>query len=216
MASDEGHAVQKALSRNRSWAERIANQDDSYFKKLASGQQPEILWIGCSDSRVPETTILDLGPGEVFVHRNIANLVLASDLSSQCVIEFAVKHLKVKHVVLCGHTSCGGVKGALGDQSLGLLEVWLHDLRALRQQHLSELDKLQSEDEKITRLVELNVQRGVNIIKANPNVIAAIRDRGLQVHGVVFDIEKGQLREVDCSEDEEQQKQRKAVFEHKS
>lgn len=205
--------MQKALSRNRSWAERVAQQDKTYFKNLASGQTPEILWIGCSDSRVPETTILDLGPGDVFVHRNIANLVQANDLSAQSVIEYAVKHLQVKHVVLCGHTCCGGVKGALGDASLGMLEMWLHDIRALRQQHLPELDALESDEQRTIRLVELNVLRGVKVLKANPNVIAAVRDRGLQVHGVVFEIERGLLRELDTNEDDEVQTQRKTVFE---
>ncbi len=162
---------------------------------------------------MPETTILDLGPGDVFVHRNIANLVQANDLSAQSVIEYAVKHLKVKHVVLCGHTCCGGVKGALGDASLGMLEMWLHDIRALRQQHLDELKALPSDEDRTTRLVELNVLRGVQVIKASPNVIAAVKDRALQVHGVVFDIEKGHLRELDTNEDDEVQNKRKIVFE---
>lgn len=165
---------------------------------------------------MPETTILDLAPGDVFVHRNIANLVLSSDLSSQCVIEYAVKHLQVKHVVLCGHTCCGGVKGALGTQSLGLLEVWLQDLRALRQQHLPHLASLASDDERVNKLVELNVLRGVQVLRQNQNVIAAMRDRGLQVHGLVFDIEKGHLRELDTGEDDEQASHRKTVFETKT
>ena len=162
---------------------------------------------------MPETTILKLGPGDVFVLRNIANLVLASDLSAQCVIEYAVKHLKVKHVVLCGHTGCGGVKGALGDQSLGMLEAWLYEIRAIRQQNLAQLEPLQSEYERITKLVELNVQRGVSVLKSNHNIIAAVRDRGLQVHGLVFDIATGELRELNCNEDDTQQTQRKSVFE---
>lgn len=204
MGHGEENPVHKALDYNKKWARDVSRQQPDYFKKLSSGQAPEILWIGCSDSRVPETTILKLGPGDVFVHRNIANLVLASDLSAQCVIEYAVKHLKVKHVVLCGHTGCGGVKGALGDQSLGMLEAWLHEIRAIRQQNLAQLDPLPSEDERITKLVELNVQRGVNVLNSNQNVIAAARDRGLQVHGLVFDIATGELRELDCNEDDTQ------------
>ena len=184
----------------------MSKTNKDYFPKLATGQTPPILWIGCSDSRIPETTIMGLSPGDVFVHRNIANQVHTSDINSRSVIEYAVKHVKVHHVVLSGHTHCGGAKAALADESLGVLDEWLHDLRALRQENLRELKALR-EEERVTRLVELSVQRGVRTLKQNPTIIAAIENRGLQVHGVIFDMERGELGELDTTEGRDQEKE---------
>lgn len=150
-------------------------------------------------------------PGDVFVHRNIANIVPPTDLSSLSAIEFSVVYLKVKHVVLCGHSSCGGVKGALGNQKLGKIDTWLQPLRQLRMQHAETLDKL-NEDDRTKALVELNVKQGVETLKQNPDIIEAMNTRGLQVHGVVFDLSSGELKSVDTSEAAVSTERRNAAF----
>ncbi len=140
----------------------------------------------------------------------------SSDLSLQSVIEYAVVHLKVQHVVLCGHTACGGAKGALGSQHLGLLEAWIHPLRALREDNLKELEGIQDEGQRLTRLVELNVIRGVKLLKQNVNVVKAMKERGMKVHGVVFEIEKGTcrvLKELEGDEEGEGGQERRRMWE---
>ncbi|KAH0544562.1 hypothetical protein FGG08_001334 [Glutinoglossum americanum] len=204
--------VDTLLSRNKTWAERLSQQEPTLLPALAIGQKPEILWIGCSDSRVPETTLLDLKPGDVFVHRNVANVLHPSDLNSQCVILYAVKHLKVKHVILCGHIGCGGVNVALDNKKLGLIDTWILPIRLLRQKHLDALTNL-TDTERATKLVELNVQQGVRTLKENATIIDAIRERGLQVHGMIYDVGTGNLHEVDCGESEEEARVRISIFE---
>ncbi|PYH77034.1 carbonic anhydrase [Aspergillus uvarum CBS 121591] len=211
MPSSPSDRFMSALHQNKDWAAKIAKEDPQLFPTLAVGQQPEILWIGCSDSRCPETTLLGLKPGDVFVHRNIANVLHASDLSSSAVIEYAVKHLRVKHVVVCGHTSCGGVAAALGNKQLGILDPWLMPLRQLREQHLSLLNSLPT-DEANLKLVELNVQEGVKTLKQKSVVLDAIQERGLRVHGLIYDVGSGVLRELDTDEPEEAIKARLTSF----
>ena len=208
-------AFHQALEKNEGWRNKVAQEDPDHFPSLAAGQQPEILWIGCSDSRVPETTILNMKAGDVFVHRNIANILHPGDLSSQSVIEYAVVYLKVKHVVLCGHTSCGGAAAALGNKKLGLIDAWLLPLRSLRQKHLKELSSL-SDKESLLKLVELNVKQGVQTLKQNHHIIDAMRDRGLDVHGLIYDIGTGKLKEVDTDEGEEEGHHRTSAFETKA
>ncbi|KAI9789249.1 MAG: hypothetical protein M1816_006258 [Peltula sp. TS41687] len=208
-------AYHAALSRNANWCERICSEDPDLFPQLASGQKPEILWLGCSDSRCPETTILDLKPGDVFVHRNIANVMHPGDLSAQSVIEFAVKYLKVNHVVLCGHSSCGGVNAALANTKLGLIDAWLLPLRMLREQHLAELERCQDDKERTKMLVELNVKYGVKVLKGNHHIIDAMKERGLEVHGCVYDIASGKLQEVETAESSEEGEKRLRAFETK-
>jgi carbonic anhydrase len=182
------------------------------LSELSKGQKPPILWIGCSDSRVPETTVLGLQPGDVFVHRNIANVVTAHDLSSTAAIAFAVGSLKVQHVVLCGHRSCGGVAGALGNASLGsVLDAWIAPLRRLRAEMQGELKALDSAG-KVDALVKANVRAGVHVLRENPVVLQAVKDRGLQVHGVVYDVGTGELEELDVSESSEQEQKRLDAF----
>jgi carbonic anhydrase len=200
-----------AFSQNKAWASRVASEKPDFFPKLAGGQSPEILWIGCSDSRCPETTILDLQPGDVFVHRNIANIVHATDLSANAVIEYAVKYLKVKHVVVCGHTSCGGVAAALGNQKLGLIDTWLLPLRTLRKENLKMLESLPA-PEAALKLVELNVMHGVKTLKENSNILDAMAERDLQVHGLIYDIGKGELSELEIQEDEHTTTSRHKAF----
>ena len=204
---DESDRLTTALNSNKEWAAKTAQQDPDFFATLAVGQRPEILWIGCSDSRCPETTVLGLKPGDVFVHRNIANILHAADLSSSAVIEFAVRHLRVKHVVLSGHTSCGGVAAALGNKNLGVLDPWLLPLRQIREQNLSLLHSLSPEEANL-KLAELNVHEGVKILKQKSVVLEATQERGLQVHGLIYDVGSGVLRPLDTNESEETLKAR--------
>jgi len=199
------------FSQNKAWASKTASAKPDLFPALAKGQSPEILWIGCSDSRCPETTILDLEPGDVFVHRNIANIVHSTDLSANAVIDYAVNHLKVKHVVLCGHTSCGGVAAALANNKLGLIDTWLLPLRTLRKENLNLLESLPTKEAAL-KLVELNVLNGVKTLKENHSVLDAMLDRGLRVHGCVYDIAKGELNELEIQEDDETTTSRHKAF----
>ena len=158
---------------------------------------PPVVWLGCSDSRCPETTILGLQPGDVFVHRNIANIISPTDINTSAVIEFAVVHLKVKHVVLCGHTSCGGAAAALSDSRIGgVLDTWLTPLKAVRFEHADELAAIRDDKARAIRVAELNVQAGVKVLMANSAIREAIQDRGLQVHGCLFDLASGRVRDL--------------------
>ncbi|KLJ07210.1 carbonic anhydrase [Blastomyces silverae] len=192
-------AYRLALVKNRQWATKTAKDDPALFPKLATGQHPEILWIGCSDSRCPETAILGLQPGDVFVHRNIANVIHYNDMSSSSVIEYAVVYLQVKHIVLCGHTSCGGISAALANKRLGLLDTWLMPLRHLREQNLGLLNSL-SPQEAAQKLAEINVRQGLRTLKENSVILDAIEERGLELHGVLYDVANGILRELDTDE----------------
>jgi len=201
---DQATAVAKAkmhpcdlLERNRSWANQAAKANPALFPQMAAGQSPEILWIGCSDSRVPETTILDLQPGEVFVHRNIANMVPPGDLSSLSVLQYAVEVLQVKHIIVSGHYGCGGVNAALANKKLGLIDAWLRGIREVRSKHQKELDACEDMKAKSDRLVELNVKEQVMSVMRNANVLDAIEDRGLEVHGWVFDIASGVCKQLE-------------------
>ncbi len=164
-----------------------------YFDNLSKGQNPEVLYIGCSDSRVTAEELMGAQPGEVFVHRNIANMVPNNDLSAMSVITYAVRNLQVKHIIVCGHYYCGGVKAAMQSADLGILNPWLRSIRDVYRLHRKELQAITDEDEKYRRLVELNVQEQcVNVIKT-ADVQRAYAESGLQVHGWVFDVSTGKL-----------------------
>ncbi|KAI9890004.1 MAG: carbonic anhydrase [Vezdaea aestivalis] len=199
-----GDAYQAALEHNAEWCTSFTKSHGELMANLAKTQHPEILWIGCADSRVPETTLLGLNPGDVFVHRNIANLLHPGDLSSQAVIEYAVVHLKVKHIILCGHTGCGGVAASLGGASLGVLDAWLMPLRLLREKFASEL----TGDDQAKKLGEISVKEGVKNLLHNGNVIKAVEAKNLVVHGVIYDVGTGKLKEIHTSETEEERKKR--------
>lgn len=185
--------IQKIFENNQNWVQSKLNIDADYFKNLVEGQSPDILYIGCSDSRVTAEELMGVSPGEAFVHRNIANMVPNTDLNVMSVIDFAVLHLKVNHVVVCGHYNCGGVKAAMQSQDLGILNPWLRNIRDVYRIHKEELNKIQDEEQKYKRLVELNVQEQcINVIKT-AEVQRAYRDRGISVHGWVFDIHSGKL-----------------------
>ncbi len=185
--------IKKIFAENKTWIDQKLKLDPQYFEKLAEEQNPDILYIGCSDSRVTAEELMGVEPGIVFIHRNIANLVPNSDISSMSTIHFAVDILKVKHVVVCGHYGCGGVKSAMQQQDMGVLNPWLRNIRDVYRLHKTELNDITDESEKYNRLVELNVQEQcVNVIKTS-DVQKAIRERGLMVHGWVFDIHTGEL-----------------------
>ncbi|MFO7998285.1 MAG: carbonic anhydrase [Bacteroidales bacterium] len=188
--------IKQIFENNRRWIAEKLKQDKEYFKKLSEGQSPGILYIGCSDSRVSAEELMGVQPGEVFVHRNIANMVPNTDLSVMSVISYAVSHLKVKHVVVCGHYYCGGVKAAMQPADLGLLNPWLRNIRDVYRIHRRELDCITDEEQKYKRLVELNVQEQcVNLIKT-PDVQKAYKERAFAVHGWVFDIRTGKLTDL--------------------
>lgn len=185
--------LKNVFQNNEKWIQEKLEIDPGFFKKQGDGQYPELLYIGCSDSRVTAEELMGLGPGEVFVHRNIANMVISIDLSAMSVIDYAVKHLQVKHVIVCGHYSCGGVKAAMQSADLGLLNPWLRNIRDVYRIHHHELNNIKDEGKRYDRLVELNVQEQcVNVIKTAV-VQKAIRERDLKVHGWVFDIHTGKL-----------------------
>ena len=185
--------VANVFKNNEKWiAEKLA-VDSNYFENLSKGQSPEILYIGCSDSRVTAEDIMGVQPGEVFVHRNIANMVISIDLNVMSVLNYAVRHLKVNHVVVCGHYFCGGVKAAMQPQDMGILNPWLRNIRDVYRLHKEELNAIADENARYNRLVELNVQEQcVNLIKTAA-IQEAYKERKLQVHGWVFDIHSGKL-----------------------
>lgn len=183
----------RIFDNNQSWIQSKLDLDKDYFKKLSDGQNPDILYIGCSDSRVTAEELMGVDPGDAFVHRNIANMVPNTDLNSMSVIEYAVKYLEVKHVVVCGHYYCGGVKAAMQPADLGILNPWLRNIRDVYRIHHDELVAIEDEEERYKRLVELNVQEQcINVIKT-PVVQTAAKTRGIKIHGWVFDIHSGKL-----------------------
>ncbi|MEM5566521.1 carbonic anhydrase [Psychroserpens sp. AS72] len=185
--------LDNVFKNNEKWIKDKLASDPNYFEELGKGQNPELLFIGCSDSRVTAEELMGLGPGDVFVHRNIANMVSGIDLNAMSVVEYAVTHLKVNHVVVCGHYACGGVKAAMQSADLGVLNGWLRNIRDVYRIHHDELNAIKDEEKKYDRLVELNVQEQcVNLIKTAA-VQKAYRDRALKVHGWVFDVHTGKL-----------------------
>ncbi len=188
--------IDQIFRNNHEWIAEKLKIDSEYFKNLALGQNPEVLYIGCSDSRVTAEELMGASPGEIFVHRNIANMVNNSDLSAMSVITYAVSQLRVKHIVVCGHYYCGGVKAAMQSADLGILNPWLRNIRDVYRLHKSELDKIQDEEQKYKRLVELNVQEQcINVLKTS-DVQKANKERNLTVHGWVFDINTGMLNDL--------------------
>lgn len=185
--------LSQIFDNNKKWISKKLDTNPDYFNQLAQGQSPDILYIGCSDSRVTAEELMGVGPGEAFVHRNIANSIVNTDLNSLSVIHYAVDHLNVNHVVVCGHYGCGGVKAAMQSDDLGILNPWLREIRDVFRLHKKELNAIEDPHEKYNRLVELNVEEQcISLIKI-ASVQKAHRNRDLQVHGWVFDIETGEL-----------------------
>jgi carbonic anhydrase len=185
---------------NRSWAAALTHADPAFFERLAGIQAPEYLWIGCSDSRVPANQIVGLVPGELFVHRNVANVVVHTDLNCLSVLQFAVDVLHVKHVIVCGHYGCGGVAAALRDDKLGLIDNWLRHVQDVGAKHRSQLETLPDETKRLARLCELNVIEQVRNV-GDTTVVRDAWRRGqeLFVHGWIYDVHDGLLRDLDVS-----------------
>lgn len=194
--------VKQIFENNRNWIAKQLQADENYFDKLSEGQSPEFLYVGCSDSRVSAEELMGLQPGQVFVHRNIANMVPNTDLNSMSVINYAVVHLKVNHIVVCGHYGSGGVHAAMQQSDLGILNPWLRNIRDVYRIHRKELDSILNEGERYKRLIELNVQEQcINIIKT-AEVQKANSERNLKVYGWIFDIHTGTLVDLKINFDE--------------
>jgi carbonic anhydrase len=188
------------FANNRAWAARIAREQPDLFARLAAQQAPEYLWIGCSDSRVPANQIVDLLPGELFVHRNVANLVVQTDLNCLSVMQFAVEVLRVRHIIVCGHYGCGGIRAALEDVRLGLIDNWLRLVQDVRDRHAALLAELDDPQQKLNRLCELNVIEQVRHV-AKTTIVQEAWDRGqpLSIHGWIYGVHDGLLRDLRVS-----------------
>lgn len=188
---------------NKKWVASMKAKDADFFEKLAQDQTPEYLYIGCSDSRVPANEIMGLDPGEVFVHRNIANVVASIDLNVMSVINYAVANLHVKHIIVCGHYNCGGVKAAMMPKDMGILNPWLRNIRDVYRFHFDELDAIKNEDKRYKRLVELNVQeQAINVIKTAVVQKSYTANKYPKVHGWVFDLKTGLLKDLKINFDD--------------
>lgn len=185
------------LANNKKWVKERLGVDENYFTELAKDQKPEFLWIGCADSRVPAEEITNMQPGELFVHRNVANLVVSTDMNLLSVLQYAVEVLKVKHVIVCGHYGCGGVKAAMGNSDLGLINKWLRNIKEVYSLHAGELKNITHGDERFDRLVELNVEEQVKNLSRTTIVQRAWANRELpHLHGWVFDMKTGLIKEI--------------------
>jgi carbonic anhydrase len=190
----------KIFELNKQWAK---TKDDAFFKNFYKKQSPDFLYIGCSDSRVPAETITGLEVGDLFVHRNIANLVSNNDLNTTSIIQYAVEKLKVKHIIICGHYGCGGVKSAMEQKSYGLLDSWLKNIRDVYRHHYNELNTITNEQEKYDRLVELNViEQAENVIKTSYVQKSYIKNGYPTVHGWVYDMRNGKLNDLNIDFDD--------------
>lgn len=187
---------------NRAWAERMVSADPDYFRRLVRQQGPKYLWIGCSDSRVPANEIVDLDPGELFVHRNVANLAPPQDANYLSVLQFAVDVLKVEHIMVVGHYGCGGVAAAVDGQRRGLVDHWLHPIREVEREHRSELDAIADSHARLDRLCELNVIRQVRNVASDVFLMEAWeRGQNLCVHGWVYSLASGLLEDLNVTVD---------------
>lgn len=196
----------KLIENNKEWVQERLNEDPKFFKSLENGQQPPLLWIGCADSRVPANQIIGAKPGEVFVHRNIANMVLHTDMNMLSVLDYAVNVLKVKHIIVCGHYGCGGVAAAMGNQHIGLIDNWIRHIKDVYRFHNETLDKIDNEKEKFDRFVELNVIEQVKDLAKTSIVQNAWKnEQKLSVHGWVYGVGTGIVKDLDvnfdCGED---------------
>lgn len=188
----------QVFENNRAWVEARRREDPDFFARLAADQKPDFLYIGCADSRVPANQIMGLEPGEVFVHRNVANLVVNTDINAQSVIAYAIEVLHVKHIIVCGHYGCGGVQAAMRPADLGILNGWLREVRDVYRLHEEELDAIEDEQTRYRRLVELNVrEQCVNVIKTASLQKHYITEGFPTVHGWVYDLNQGLLRDLE-------------------
>lgn len=188
---------QKILENNKKWVENKMQSNPEFFKNLAKGQSPPLLWIGCADSRVPANEIIGAEPGEVFVHRNIANMVVHTDMNMLSVLDYAVNALKVQHVIVCGHYGCGGVKAAMGNTSIGIIDNWIRHIKDVFRLHQEELLAIENEDDRFNRLVEVNVQEQVlDLAKTSIVQNAWKNGQRLQLHGWVYGLNSGYVTDL--------------------
>ena len=190
--------IDRLLANNKSWARQCLKENPHFFQDLVGIQNPQYLWIGCSDARVPANTIVGLNPGEVFVHRNIANQIIPSDLNCLSVIQFAVEFLKVKNIIVCGHYGCGGVQGALENKKLGLIDKWLAPIKDLSKRNKAQLENIPDFDQRLSKLCELNIHQQVRNACHTETVRKAWKEgQPLSVHGVVYDLHDGLIKSLD-------------------
>ena len=191
------HPLEKLFTRNRQWAEKIKKADPDFFTRLSLEQKPEYLWIGCADSRVASNQIVDLLPGRMFVHRNIANVVIHTDLNCLSVLQYGVEVLKIRHIIVCGHYGCGGIKAALQEKPMGLIDAWLQHIRDVYRLHREELDGIKGEKERFDRLCELNVIEQVANVSATTTVRKAWEaGRELSIHGWIYSLSDGIIKDL--------------------
>lgn len=192
----------KILNNNKKWVEEKLAIDKDYFNDLAKGQQPPLLWIGCSDSRVPANEIIGAAPGEVFVHRNIANMVIHSDMNMLSVLDYAVNALKIKHIIVCGHYGCGGVKAAMGNDSIGIIDNWIRHIKDVYRHHRLYLDSIIDEKERFNKFVEINVKEQVYDL-AKTSIVQAAWKSGQEVtiHGWVYGLNSGYVTDLNVNID---------------
>ncbi len=192
--------LEDLLNRNIEWASRIHAEEPGYFRRLATRQTPEFFWIGCSDSRVPANVVAGLDPGEVFVHRNVANVIHSSDMNMLSALEFAVDTLHIREIIVCGHYGCGGVRAAMEDVPHGLADHWLEPIRRLANRHAPALSKIDAAERRLERLAELNVIEAVKRVAQTP-ILRHAWQRGdeVAVHGLIYGLKDGLLRNLECS-----------------
>ena len=189
--------LEKLIDGNKTWAEALRAKHPEFFEDLSKQQNPEYLWIGCSDSRVPSTQLVGMNPGEMFVHRNVANVVVHTDLNCLAVIQYAVDVLRVKHIIVCGHYGCGGVKAAMDDSRLGLIDNWLRHIQDVAEKHESLLNKIEDKNARFDKLCELNViEQTINVCQTT--VVQTAWAEGLEftVHGLIYSLQDGLLRDL--------------------
>lgn len=192
--------VKKMLENNRIWVQSKLNLDPDYFTRLSSTHQPKMLWVGCSDARVPANEITGTQPGEVFVHRNISNMVIHTDINLLSVLSYAVEVLGVRHIIVCGHYGCGGIQAAMSNNSFGLIDNWLRHIKDVYRKHYNELEEIKEENLRWKKLVELNVREQVlNLCKTSIVQSAWQQGHFLQVHGWVYDIHDGVLKDLEVT-----------------
>ena len=197
MSADSGAELAKLFENNAAWARRTRERDPEFFDRLVHQQTPQYLWIGCSDSRVPANEIVDLPPGEIFVHRNIGNVVVHTDLNCLSVLQFAVDVLRIRHVIVCGHYHCNGVRAALESERHGLVDNWLRHIQDVREKYETELSEIAEPKNRAARLCELNViEQAKNVARTDTVVNAWARGDSLAIHGWIYDVADGLLRDL--------------------
>jgi carbonic anhydrase len=206
----EQQSYSKLFENNKKWVEEKLNLDPDYFENHAKGQKPKYLYIGCSDSRLPVNEMTGTSAGELFIHRNVANMVVHTDNNLMSVLQYAVQVLKVEHVVVCGHYGCGGVAAALENKSLGLIDSWLMNIKESYQKNKAFVDDAQNQEQKVNRLVESNVKEQVYNLYKTSYVQEGMKSQGLQIHGWVYDLKEGLLKDLEVNADKDFQE--KSVY----